>query len=41
MRILELITILSDFIGLIVISWYLFSVPKPVKFVFNQEYGII
>ncbi len=41
MRIFELIALLLDLVGLIFISWYLFSVPKPVNFVFNQDYGII
>lgn len=38
---IEGITLLLDLFGLILISWYLFSVPKSVKFVFNQEYGVI
>ncbi len=41
MRILELITLVLDLAGLLLISWYLFSIPGPVKFIFNQEYGII
>ncbi|HLA05674.1 MAG TPA: hypothetical protein VJZ16_06815 [Syntrophales bacterium] len=41
MRVIELITLVLDMIGLILISWYLFSIPKPVEFTFNQEYGII
>jgi hypothetical protein len=40
-RVLELITLVLDLAGLLLISWYLFSIPEPVKFIFNQEYGII
>jgi len=41
MCILELVTILLDLLGLVLISLFLLSVPKPTKFVFNQEFGII
>jgi len=41
MRIIELITLVLDLVGLILISWYLFSIPEPVVFTFNQEYGLI
>lgn len=41
MRVMELITLVLDLVGLIFISCNLFSIPKPVKFVFNQEYGVI
>jgi hypothetical protein len=41
MRVIELITLVLDMIGLVLISWYLFSIPEPVKFIFNQEYGVI
>lgn len=41
MRAIELITLGLDIIGLILISWYLFSIPKPAEFIFNQEYGVI
>ncbi|MGA2958097.1 MAG: hypothetical protein ABSF48_20520 [Thermodesulfobacteriota bacterium] len=40
-RIIDLLTLIMDLTGLILISWYLFSIPKPVTFTFNQEYGII
>ena len=41
MCILELITLLLDVLGLVLISLFLFSVPEPTKFVFEQEAGII
>jgi hypothetical protein len=41
MGVIELITLVLDLIGLILIYWYLFSIPKPVDFTFNQEYGVI
>ena len=41
MGVIELITLVLDLIGLIVIYWYLFSIPKPVKLTFDQEYGVI
>lgn len=40
-RILELIALSLDFVGLIFVSWNLFSIPEPTKFVFNHEYGLI
>lgn len=41
MRKIELTTLLLDFAGLILISWSLFSISKPLEFTFNQEYGVI
>ncbi len=41
MRIIDLITLVMDLVGLILISWYLFSIPKPVEFTFTQETAII
>ena len=37
---IEPITLGLDLIGLILISWFLFAIPEPVKFVFNSPYGI-
>ena len=41
MQKIELFTLLLDLAGLILISWSLFSIPKPLEFTFNQEYGVI
>jgi hypothetical protein len=41
MRVIDLVTLLLDLVGLVLISWYLFSIPQPVQFTFNQEYGVI
>ena len=41
MRYLEFTTLFLDFAGLVLISWCLFSIPEPVEFTFNQEYGVI
>lgn len=41
MRIIDLITLVMDLIGLFLISLNLFNIPKPVEFTFSQETGII
>ena len=41
MCVIELITLVMDLIGLILIYCNLFSIPKPIEFTFNQEYGVI
>jgi hypothetical protein len=41
MKCVNLISLILDIIGFVFISWYLFSIPKPLKFVFDSPYGII
>ncbi len=37
---IEPITLGMDLIGLTLISWFLFSIPEPVRFVYDSPYGI-
>ena len=41
MKWVNLISLILDFTGFVFISLYLFSIPKPLKFVFDSPYGII
>ncbi len=36
----NLIALILDLIGFVFISWYLFSIPKPLAFLFDSPYGI-
>ena len=38
---IEPLTLFFDLIGLVFISWHLFSIPTSVKFVSNKEFGVI
>ena len=41
MKKIKLFILILDLLGLILISWFLFAVPEPVKFVFDSPYGVI
>jgi hypothetical protein len=38
---IKLLILVLDLLGLFLISWFLFAVPKPIKFVFDSPYGVI
>lgn len=37
----NLTSLLLDLIGFVLICWNLFSIPKPLKFLFDSPFGII
>lgn len=41
MKWINLLSLILDFIGFVFISWYLFSIPNLLKFVFDSPYGVV